>query len=152
MRARSFICSSVCILIVLAGCAPKREPAGSSLPEPKARQVAQAVAFMVGGGSVYDVADTGSMEPTLDGRSFVVTERCRVEDLHVGDIVVRAMPIGNVVHRVWAVAPVRTLGDANDSADAGAVDQAGLRGRVVCVVYGSGEKFAGNSGAVDCRK
>ena len=115
----------------------RRQPAGSSLGQAQARKVATAAHFLVPGSRIFDVAPTGSMEPTLDGRSLVVAEPCRMEDLAVGDIVVRRMPIGNVVHRVVALAPVRTRGDANGAADSGAVAGADLLGRVCCIVYGS---------------
>ena len=115
----------------------RRQPAGSSLTQAQARKVATAASFLVPGAKIFDVAPTGSMEPTLDGRSLVVAEPCRAEDLAVGDIVVRRMPVGDVVHRVIALAPVRTRGDANGAADSGAVAGADLLGRVCCIVYGS---------------
>lgn len=118
----------------------RRRPAGSSLTQAQARKVANAAHFLVPGSRLFDVAPTGSMEPTLDGNSLVVAEPCRLDELAVGDIVVRRMPIGNVVHRVITLAPVRTRGDANGAADAGTVTATDLLGRVCCVVYGSAKE------------
>lgn len=123
------------LLLALAGCS-RPEPAGSSIPQPEAKKIAHLASLLVPGAKVFDVAATGSMEPTLDGRSLVVAEPCRLEDLANGDIIVRRMPIGNVVHRVVSVDPVMTGGDANKSSDPGVVEAPDLLGRVYCVVYG----------------
>lgn len=124
-----------CLLI--AGCARQKKPASSSLDREAARRVATAAALLTRG-EVIAVAPTGSMEPTFDGRSFVVVERCATEDLREGDIVLRkvagyALP---VVHRIVGVDPIVTQGDANGSEDTGTVTDATLEGRVVCVVFG----------------
>lgn len=125
----------LCCALALSGCGKKPAPAGSSLPREKARLVATAAALLVRG-EVFSVAPTGSMEPTLSGRSFVVAEQCAFEDLAIGDIIVFEPKAGSpcVVHRVTGNG--RTQGDANSSPDVEPVTAANLRGRVVTIVYG----------------
>lgn len=127
------------VLVRLFG-GSRRKPAGSSLARNTVQQVATAARLLVPGSKVFAVAPTGSMEPTLDGNSFVVAQPCHIADLHEGDIIVRRMPIGNVVHRVIALDPVRTRGDANNSTDSGVVTDNELLGRVFCIVYGSAKQ------------
>jgi signal peptidase I len=73
-----------------------------------------------------DPVVSGSMEPTIDTGSVVLTQRVPVDDLAVGDIVMFQRPDGvdeQVVHRIAELEPsedgpiIRTKGDANASVD-----------------------------------
>ena len=133
MRALSHCAVAAVLLLGLAGCGRKVEPAGSSLNREKARQVAQAASYLVRG-EALSVAATGSMRPTLDGNAFIVLERCELGQVRIGDIVVRKIGANQVVHRVVADGPV-TQGDANEAPDAGVVTAETFTGRVVCIIY-----------------
>lgn len=90
------------------------------------------------GGSVFTVAPTGSMKPTLDENSIVAVEAVPFNELRRGDIIVYRSAAGYpIVHRLlsssargWTV-----LGDNNAEADAEPVTAANLLGRVCAIFY-----------------
>lgn len=123
--------------LTIVGC--NRQPAAtsSSLNRAQSERVASAASILVPG-TVYRIAPTGSMEPVLNGNSYVVAEKCSIRDISVGDIVAYTRPDGkHIVHRVIYVGTeLRTRGDANKADDPDAVTNSNLLGRVVVIVYG----------------
>lgn len=123
----------------LTSCSSTPEPvaAGSSLPRGDALAFAQQTARSVGG-SVFTVAPTGSMKPTLDENSVVSVEAVTFTALRRGDIVVYRNKAGvPVIHRLntataggWVV-----LGDNNADPDIEPVTPANLLGRVCAIFY-----------------
>ena len=76
------------------------------------------------------------MVPALDHRTIIVYEKCEINDIAIGDIIVRRREDGkSVIHRVVALnkGPI-TRGDANSSNDIGYVTDSNLIGRVFATV------------------
>jgi signal peptidase I len=127
------------IAIVFSGCASSPIPAQSSIPRTSAFALAQAAAAPVNG-EVVVVADTGSMEPTLSGKSIVAIEHVSFTSLRQGDIVIYRDAGGlRIVHRLikrsgnaWFV-----KGDDNATKDCELVTASNLVGRVFAIFYAS---------------
>jgi signal peptidase I len=134
-----FIFSSLTLAcILLVGCGQPTQPStNSSLDKKQTERVAGAAAYAIGG-TVCRIADTGSMEPVLNGNSYVVIEKCAVKDVGLGDIVAFTQSDGrHIVHRVIDTGTeLRTRGDANNYTDSEAVTTSNIMGRVVVIVYG----------------
>ena len=126
--------------LLFTGCSDKPVAPSSSLPAQDARNAAKAVALLTRG-QVCAVAPTGSMRPTFDSNAMLVTEPVAMAAVHPGDIIVRTDGVEGrlIVHRVVRIAAsgAVTRGDANGEDDAGFVDDAKLKGRVVAIVYGA---------------
>ena len=125
-------------IALLVGCSKDPTAASSGLPKADAERAARAVALLARG-RVCAVAPTGSMRPTFDANSYLVTETVAPSAVRVGDIVVRADGVDGrlIVHRVVRIECGRlvTRGDSSADDDPGFVDQGSLSGRVVAVIY-----------------
>ena len=138
LRAITIIALLAAVLMALVGCAKGPSAPTSRLSRADAKRAAQAVA-QVAEGRVCAVAPTGSMRPTFDSNSYLVTETVVASAVRVGDIIVRTDGVDGrmIVHRVVRIDHGRlvTRGDSNADDDPGFVEQGTLSGRVVAVIY-----------------
>lgn len=113
----------------------------SSVSRDSAMALAQLTARSVGG-SVFTIAATGSMKPTLDETSVVAVEPVKFTVLRQGDIVIYRSSVGApIIHRLYEQRGDRwlVLGDNNGSIDREAVTQNNFLGRVCAIFYTSSE-------------
>ena len=134
---RCTITSLILACILMSGCGQPKPSTNSSLDRKQTERVASAAAFAMRG-TVCRIAATGSMEPVLNGNSYVVIEKCTLKDIGIGDIIAYTQSDGrNIVHRVIETgAELWTRGDANNTNDPEKVTNSNLMGRVVVIVYG----------------
>jgi signal peptidase I len=123
---------------VLAGCSTINPAAPqSTIPRDRAISLAQQTAALVGG-SVFTIAPTGSMKPTLDENSVVAIEKVAFSHLRRGDIVVYRSAAGlPIIHRLHAQVNHRWLvfGDNNEAVDAEVLTETNFLGRVCAIFY-----------------
>mgnify|MGYP006921372319 CR=1 FL=1 len=135
---------SLVVLLFLAGCSKKEDQKPtptSSMTHAEAMDAARSWAFRkIESRSYSAVAPTGSMLPVMGSNCVLLLERCKPEDLQIGDIAIYGRDgQSSVVHRIRELSPTAAFftGDNNDPTKPdGWIAYGRIEWRVAGVLYG----------------
>lgn len=88
---------------------------------------------------IRNVLPTGSMEPTLNEKCFLLVKRTPFKELNIGDIILYLRSDGVlIVHRIWGKSSGNTViickGDANAGIDREFIYEDMYRGTVIGII------------------
>ena len=86
---------------------------------------------------IVQVSDTGSMNPTISDKSFVIVKKPKVEELFIGDIIVFNCHNKEILHRIINIEnnTYFTKGDNNNIQDDCLTKFENIKSKVIGVLY-----------------